>query len=72
MPVLVWEAEQIEHVAVWAAETGDTALESWCDSALAGLEDELTLLTWAGDQRELALHMERGKNLGLRSRKEAT
>lgn len=68
----VLEAEAIEHVAVWAAEEGDTGLEAWCDSALAGNEDEFTLLSWARNSggRDLALHMARGKNLGWTSRAE--
>lgn len=67
-----WEAEAIEHMAVWAAEVGDTVLEARCDNALAGNECEYALLDWAKEHDRLALHMERGLNLGWMSRLEVS
>lgn len=68
----VFESEAIEHIAVWAAEEGDTGLESWCDSALAGNEDERTLLDWARESGgvNLAQHMARGARMGWMARTE--
>lgn len=49
----LFEAELVEHVAVYAAEHGDTALEQLCDDALAGATDEQLVLAAIGEDADL-------------------
>lgn len=58
------ERELVEHVARYAAERGDSELESLCDSALAGETDEQVVLAAIRDDDELAVWVERGLNTG--------
>lgn len=67
---IVWELELVEHVATWAAEQGPSgrSLEELCDHVLAGRTDEELLLGTILNDPELAEVVERGRNLGWRSR----
>lgn len=49
-----FEADLVEHVAVYAAEHGDTALELLCDDALSGASDEQLVISAIGEDADLA------------------
>lgn len=67
-PARVWDSELVEHVATWAAEQGDTALESLCDEMLAGVTDEDVLLDSIRNDPALLDAIERGRNLEREAR----
>lgn len=68
-PARVWEPELVEHVATWAAERGDAPLETTCDEVHAGLTSESVLHAIIREDAELLEYVERGRNLGWRSRR---
>lgn len=69
---LLWRGEwteiEIEHLALRAAEVGDTATESLCDDALGGRVDAAVVANLARSERDYTAWMERGAELGWRSR----
>lgn len=66
--ILFWDSERIEHVALRAAELGDTVTESLCDSALAG-DVQPEVLAYVLDQDErYRTWIERGNTLGWQAR----
>ena len=65
-----WERELVEHVATFAAERDNPELESLCDDVLAGVANEQLVFDVIEGDAELALAVERGRNLGWRVRPE--
>jgi len=61
--------ELVEHVATYAAERGDTELEQLCDDVLAGLTEESLLIAVVSGDPDLQEAVERGRNVGWRSRR---
>lgn len=60
---------QIEHVAVKAAELGDTELESMCDDALAGTSSPDLVTSAAHEDERYTEWMERGRLWGWEVRR---
>ena len=67
-PLRCWDPELVEHLAVWAAEHERDDIETLCDGVLAGDVAEDVLLSMVRDEAALAEAIERGRNLGWRTR----
>lgn len=62
------DAEQIEHVAVRAAEIGRYDLETWCDAALHFPSDRTTIARIVEHDADLTEWLELGARTGYRKR----
>jgi hypothetical protein len=49
----VWEPEIVEHVACYASERGDAALEQLCDDVLTGALDEVLVFAAIREDADL-------------------